>query len=41
MYLVDIMKCRKYLGQLAGRDIYTPEEADTALAFARQRLAGH
>lgn len=40
MYLVDLEECRKYLGRLAGRAPYTPDEADAALAFARQRLAG-
>lgn len=39
-YVVDLEECRKYLGRLAGRNRYSTEETDAALAFARQRLAG-
>ena len=34
-YIVDLEECRKYLGRLAGRDRYSTEETDAALAYAR------
>lgn len=37
-YLVDLEPCREFLGRLASRTSFTPQEATTAIEFARRFL---